>query len=618
MKRILLIIAMLWILITTSCRKEEIQKDLTESELYGLSVGLNENYVQVDSTNYKIKEYDPNTGTMAVVVNEKTRGIETGAVVFIDKDTAGYLRKITSITGENNDKTLQTVPATLEDVFIDKEFKLSTSDFPLSNARLAPLQGMSEARYNKNLSELLTDAEGYIHPVKVITHYSDGSVETYTNLGVEKENLKEDATYRLFNITAWTPPSNTIYQSNAITIEWETCRLSFFADAIMNFRFKGQETATANTKVSRGDLEYFDVSLKGTAQLNAKLKATSSKEISDEIVRDIKKSIVKKSMIFYVGAVPVYITYSMDLRAKFAYELKAGLEVTEGFNLSLSKEIGLQYRKVDNDITPINRNIASFTPYPLVVKGNADASIRGEIYPHIDMLFYGFFGPYLEIAPYLEGTFSARARGEYNLDGTAQNVFAWNTGVDIGIEARVGTKLEFLGILGKEYGPKVIADASRTLYQSPYKFTSLSFPSVLKVNQTGTISIFVADNLGFTAPLMPVYFRGEGNFGINNREWTLSNIAGRSSIIYTAPNTPGNKTITLSLKRADESTIRDTTFTIVVGDIERVLVVSPSSRSITKGSGATTFLSLQIYHGLSPPMKIGAAYLTHQEREMLM
>ena len=91
---------------------------------------------------------------------------ETGKVII---DTTCYaIRKITDVLVRGDTVITTTAQATLEDIFLDTSFKLSTS-------MIRPVQNLKSASPGA-ITRALTDDEGFIHPVSVVYRSEEGKV----------------------------------------------------------------------------------------------------------------------------------------------------------------------------------------------------------------------------------------------------------------------------------------------------------------------------------------------------------------------------------------------------------------------------------------------------------
>ena len=88
--------------------------------------GISAAYVDTDDPGITIEQYN-SQGTVVLSLNNGIPDIRKGSIITVDLDTMGYLRRVVEVKTEGNKMTLQTVQGYLNDVFVDKDFKLSTA-----------------------------------------------------------------------------------------------------------------------------------------------------------------------------------------------------------------------------------------------------------------------------------------------------------------------------------------------------------------------------------------------------------------------------------------------------------------------------------------------------------
>jgi hypothetical protein len=288
-------------------------------------------------------------------------------------------------------------------------------------------------------------------------------------------------------------------------------------------------------------------------------------------------SIGEATAKFYVTTVPVWITFKADIYGKFQVFADATVNAEWGFECMNTLQVGATYTKATNSFEPFKRVTPVNDIDPLNIEGQVNASARLEIYPRAEMKFYGVFGPFAEIVPYIEGKYNARVQSLITAGGT-ENFLAWNSGIDLGLDLRVGSLLTFLG-WNKEFGPEVINYAVWPLWQSPANIELLTtLPAETTAGKVIQLKFKVTDNEGMGVNLCPIYLEGAGSFS-KQVVFTGNNTSGEATIDWTVGSTAGDNSFTATLYKADKSVIKELTKTVIVkggtgisGPIDMVLV----------------------------------------------
>jgi hypothetical protein len=79
---------------------------------------------------------------------------------------------------------------------------------------------------------------------------------------------------------------------------------------------------------------------------------------------------------------------------------------------------------------------------------NNNLNARLEIYPRVELMFYSMFGPFAEIVPFIEGNYNSSLKSQITPSGS-ETFLAWDCGINLGLDFRIGSKLSFLGLFNK-------------------------------------------------------------------------------------------------------------------------------------------------------------------------
>lgn len=512
--------------------------------------GISDGYVALTEETTRVISYDDSTGVVEMSFTGDKPDLYPGDVITVDLDTMGYLRKIVTVTEQNGVTTLVTEQATMNEVFVDKTFNLHTG---LMNPGVQLKSTASPAE----ISAALTDEKGYIHPVKVIFQGKDGRRTTISAL-----KLKEATDSTLPVIDFYRDLHIDLYGSASDNIRLYIGEgyVSLTTDAVFDFKFTYEGELDESTKVKKGDLEMFKFYLDAEAGFLAKLVLAMGKSY---YVEDTKKLIDLKDFTvqFFVSTVPVWINFDVDIYGRYQFSADATLSADWGFESKHKLKAGGTYYQETDNFEPFSEYFPTNTVFPLTLSGEVNALARLELYPRLDVKFYNFFGPFVEIVPYIQGAYNSGVQSQITPSGL-RNFLAWNSGISLGLDFRVGTELDFLGLFTKEFGPIEIPCFDLPLWQSPTDVSLVSYlPAETEPGSEIPLIFKVTDLFGLPAPLCPVYVGGDGSFS----DYLLfTGINGEASVTWTPGSDEGGKSVSAAIFKFDKTVIKDTTYTTVV------------------------------------------------------
>lgn len=133
--------------------------------------GTSEGYVPLNEVTTNVTAFDTLTGIVKMIYTGDQPELLPGDVIAVDVDTMGYLRKVIQTIVNGDVITVETGLAYMNEIFVDKEIKLNTG---LMN----PGVQLKSNASMEEISQALTDKNGYIHPVEIYYHTTDGQVIT--------------------------------------------------------------------------------------------------------------------------------------------------------------------------------------------------------------------------------------------------------------------------------------------------------------------------------------------------------------------------------------------------------------------------------------------------------
>lgn len=482
----------------TACERDEGPEPLNPKPINGVSSA----FVSLDASGVTIDEYT-SQGRLTLIAQNKTPDLRKGSIITVDLDTMGYLRRVTSVETDGDKMIVETSRAYLNDLFVDKDFKLNT-------ALLNPNEIVSLKNTNNPGNVSMIDKDGYIHPSEVIYYGENGDVKVVSASDL-KSVIADTITLVYFNEDF---SGKDLYgkEGDAIHFYISEGYVELGSNAILEFDFNSNGEYDIDTQVERGDLYYFSFYLNSKADFQTKLELDAATEISKEDDKRLFK-FKRVTAKFIVAGVPVWISLDASIWGAYTFNADASLHVDWGFETKNRLKVGGKYDGASNAFTPISGFESQKTIYPLNVDAEINIDSRLEIYPRIDVLFYSFFGPFAEIVPFVEGNFNAALQTKITQEGP-ETFIAWNSGIDLGLDLRIGAKLDFIGRrFDKEFGPTIINCFNEPLWYSPASINLIStIPGESQSNTTIPLTLVVKDNLGNGVNLCPVYFSGNGTF----------------------------------------------------------------------------------------------------------
>jgi hypothetical protein len=429
----------------------------------------------------------------------------------------GYLRRVVDIKTEGSKVTLQTEQAYLTDLFVNIDFKLNTSIIDSD-------QIVSSKSSSKGKSEALTDKGGFIHPCEIINYDDHGKPQILYSY----DSKSSDATFNIINFLQ--DFSKTDLYGNVdsdVHLYISEGHASLKSDAVLEFDFNSKGEYDEDTQVEKGDLNEFSFYLDSKAEFQTKL-ALDLKKAFEKSDKKKLTDFRKKTLKFMVGVVPVWIRFDCNVYGAYDFNADASLHADWGFESNESLKVGDNYNGQTNTHTPIKEFTPQNAVYPLNISGEANLNARFEIYPRVEIMLYSLFGPYAEIVPFVDGNYNAAFHNQTTQNGS-ETFLAWNSRVNLGLDLRIGAKLDFIGKkFDQEFGPETINCFELPLWQCPDKINITStIPTESSLNSIIPLNFQIKDNLNNTVKLCPLYISGDGSFSKNI---ILSDLQGNISV----------------------------------------------------------------------------------------
>lgn len=462
---------------------------------------------------------------------------ETGKIIIDSSNRS--LRKITDLIKKGDTITAKTEQATLEDIFQDVAFKLSTSMMP-------PAQKLKSASMTE-LTKALTDADGYIHPISISYHREDGTVLKKASVLDNGASTSDNALFwhKDFDFILWDFSGKvSLPLGDGTFIDYTGTSKSFITDSYITldpefkfeFEFNKPKFSWDDVKFTKGELKVFKF-YSDESIFDFKFVHGRESNISYSIGKSMsflpQKVIIKAT--YPIGLLPLHVDFELDLKMDIRASIGPSGTILKGFQNKTYVTLGLGYEK--QTWYPINDVYSQFTPISTSnYQGNFE--VRVDIYPSFNIKFYSTLGPYLEVGPYLKSSAKTSQSDNYEVIDAA------------GIDARVGVSA---GILGYDFLKSELSLnlTEETIYKSPDKIELISGNNQESISGTKLIQpikVRVMDSRDKPVKDVQVYFRPYQ--GIVDEEILRTDIEGYAETGWTMSNVPGINRMEVFLKNA--------------------------------------------------------------------
>lgn len=536
-----------------------------------ITYGVSDAFVILDEESKASMSYDAITGEVHFTPANDTMKIFTGEIIAIDADSTGYLRKVNKVIEEDGKLILETQQAYMNDVFVNLNFILNT-------ALIEPVKSLNGTSSRQDIAAALTDDQGHIHPVEIIYYNRAGNTfkKSVLDHGQSSEgtastiDCQEDISGKNLHGTAG---QNThFYISEG--------HVSLNSDAVFEFVFNEGATLTEDTKVKKGDLSSFKFYLDSETEFLTKLALDLSNEYNDGGERKLI-DFPKSSAHFIVPPVDIWITLDPDVYGDYTISADTSLHAAWGFRSNHILRTGGSYERESDELTPITEYTSENEIYPLNLNGEINTLVLFALFPRIEIRFYELLGSFAEIVPFVGGYYNAAVQSQTIASGN-ENFLAWNGGIDVGLNLRIGAELPFLGVI-KEFGPIPVPCFIDPLWQSPAHIELLTnLPAEVDPGSNHLLTFKVTDLLESPVDSCAVYISGDGEF---SSQLIFSSDSGEATTNWIPGNETGEKTFTAEIFAADKtviSMINDTV--IVVADTLKPTVITLEAAEITPTS----------------------------------
>lgn len=463
---------------------------------------------------------------------DTTDNFEVGKII-VDEQSGGTIRKISDLSQSGDTVSLKTEPATMEDLFQNTSFKLSTDMiYPTQNLKSASLIEIEKA---------LTDKDGYIHPVEIKYESPEGmplkSVSVFENEKTNGGSLymhKDWSGTKFYDMTGTfkLPNKQGIMASYSGNVKSYISEGYFTFDPVFKFEFKFDRPKITweNFEISKGEITKFKF-YSDRSQIDFKNILAFESDIAYEFGKEwtLVPNIINSKFKFLVGGVPLWIDFIIDVKCSLSAEFASGTITSQGFRNNNFITIGKGYEnKSWYTIKEIEKENESYESN----SGFTNSVVRFEIFPSVEMKFYSIVGPYFKVGPYLSYEYTKSSEDN------------WDKKIDLGVDANIGVSVD---VFGRE-----IASANAVNWNF-FEVNLWKAPGSIKLisgnNQSAEINnllpnpiiVKVYNSLGLPVNDVHVHFSpASGNVsqttvqsdanGLAQTQWTLSSSIGEQSL----------------------------------------------------------------------------------------
>lgn len=503
-------------------------------------------YVPIDWEQTDIQSFNPETGELSLAFTDgEIPTFENGySLLVVETDTSAHIRRVMQSAVSGNTAHLQTIGADMTELLSDTEFTIS----------LTPSAARTETKAGTMAS---IDANGVLHPVKIVVQAADGSVQTLYDINMQTR--AEDGSFiDLFNISMSGKTIGALTGQNA-KLSWDSFKQQFQLKTDAYFRFGEavqEKVIDKNLKIKVSELEACRFSFDADVLSEMILRAETHGEFS--IGLDMLKFGKFGPALFYFmtpAGIPVIFTFSAEMMSDLSLKGEMDKVATGGITLTGGLTLGIDYD--GSEWKPLGDARYDYTPHPLELREENKLEVEVAAYPKISLKLYDFLGPYFSPKAYVNDKLASG----YLFGNVGDDYCAWTEEVSIGVKPEVGLGVEFFGLEGSMSLPMdPLAEAQ--LYNAPDGMTLVSPASGTKVEvgQPMEVRFNVTRRLvGVDLPAASVVVKFVSDGGTVDHELAITGPLGNADVQWT-PQKEG-ASLRAEVYNAEGEVILEETFT---------------------------------------------------------
>lgn len=416
---------------------------------------ISPDYLPIDWDYTEIQSMDLNTGKFSLRFNGgKIPDFRDNlSLVVLQTDTSAYLRRVMSVQVNGDMATLQTIEATMEELFRDTELTLAIGE--------------------GDDSRLISSGDVYT-PARIVEVYEDNSYKVVYDKNQSRAEYTEidpEIPIPLVDIDRSGQSLNVEFGDIAATglsLEAERYVHSLTNTLLMQVKFGpavNTKKITEDYKAKVSDIQYFNCKMSLDFLSQTRLKLSASRAFKKKSEVELQAPIYWL-YTFFIGPVPVFFKEDVKFKAAYEFGMESKFSSTFGYEMNGNFTMGIEYKK-GGKITPFIDHSFSSGSYPFEFQLNSPSIYsKLSIYPEIALKVYGTIGPKFAVVPYAENRLYT--------GHIIPQFYGWSNQFNLGLDMQLGGEITFLGMKGEIGVSKPIA--SKEIYRAP-KFIKLSSPA---------------------------------------------------------------------------------------------------------------------------------------------
>lgn len=503
--------------------------------------GISELYKDISSQDYQVVSFDTLTGTTMISFASLPADpvLYVGDYIAIDYGTFGLLQKIVAIQIDEAESFVSSEIASVDEVFVNAAFEIST-DLYYPNTEL------SSTSTNDEIINALTDAEGFIHPVKANFFNLSGEAVSYNVLQLETADDTAAAIIDFYNSFN----QNEIYgeEDGTVHLLIDSGYVAYNSEALLNFKFSVIDSLTNDTKLKEGELEHFKSTWYTNSVINSYFSLDAGKaSVEGEINKLVENKSVSACFMIPPG-IPLWVFFEYGVNTENTIVSEDTLSTVYGFFNRNNITSGFTYEKNTDNYTAQQSFIYDNNLLKIEIDGEKEALVQCAIKPQVNVKVNYLPGPFFENNIFSDIDLLSDS---ISVDEDNNNKFAtWNATMNMKSDFETGTNLSFAG-LNKETWSDSSNILNTQLWNSPNSLENLTeIPDSINSGDSLNVTLKVTDSFNEPVKNAVVYVNGDGTSsyqllktdadGLVSLKWYSVNLGGHytfTACIYNANGT---------------------------------------------------------------------------------